>query len=118
MMLLSHSGPAYPAAERIFHILSGVLLLLGCGLHIWWNYKWFEAVFRGKVTSWITVIINSLAGVAVLIAAVTGFVSLGSGAGSHLHNIVGIIALVLMLGHAISHIPWMVSAVRKPTKKS
>jgi len=95
------------------HIVSSVLLTLGCLVHIVWHLGWFRAVLTGKVKGKIKLGMNSMVTVMILLAAITGPVVQTSSAMGEFHKAVGSVALLGLFIHSVKHLYWMIFTTKR-----
>lgn len=90
------------------HALVGMLLTLGCLIHIGLHARWFPAAARGKARLKIKLGMNSMVAVMLLLAALSGHAALTAASAAGLHRVTGSIALLGLVVHAVKHARWMV----------
>ena len=95
------------------HIVSSVLLVLGCLIHIAWHWRYILAVLSGKVKGKIKLGMNSMVTVMMVLAGFSGFATQASGAMNNFHGTVGSIALMGFFIHSVKHLRWMFSTSKK-----
>jgi hypothetical protein len=97
------------------HVFSGIVLTLGCLVHIGLHWQWFRAVLTGKTKGRIKLVMNSLVAILLLLAGLSGRAALSSTAAAGFHSLTGSIALLGLFIHAVKHVSWMVSTTKRLT---
>lgn len=97
-----HAGLAWH-----IHAVTGILMTLGCLIHIGLHWQWFRAVITGKARGRIKLVMNSIVTLMVLLAGLSGHAALVSPAASHFHSLTGSLALIGLFIHGIKHMRWM-----------
>jgi hypothetical protein len=95
------------------HVYSGIILTLGCLIHIGLHWQWFQVVLTGKAKGRIKLFMNSMVTLAMLLAGVSGPLAHASSQASRFHSAVGSIALLGLFIHAVKHLRWMASVTKK-----
>jgi hypothetical protein len=108
-----HGDPSSGASAA--HIVSSVLLVLGCLVHITWHWRYILAVLSGKVKGKIKLGMNSMVTVMMVLAGFSGFAAQATGTMDNFHGAVGSIALMGLFIHSVKHLHWMFSASKKFT---
>jgi hypothetical protein len=94
------------------HIFTGILLLIGCLVHIGLHWRWFQAVLTGKAKGRIKLFMNCLVMVFLLLAGMSGPTADASTTASRLHSLTGSLALLGLFIHSVKHTRWMASVVK------
>lgn len=94
------------------HIISSVLLTLGCLTHIIWHWGWFRAVLTGRIKGKIRLGMNSMVTVMILLASFSGFAAQASSVMDRFHDAVGSVALLGLVIHSVKHLYWMIATTR------
>jgi hypothetical protein len=95
------------------HIISSVLLTLGCLAHIIWHWEWFRAVLTGRIRGKIKLGMNSMVTVMILLAGISGFAAQTSSAMDRFHDAVGSVALLGLIIHSVKHLYWMIATTKR-----
>jgi hypothetical protein len=95
------------------HIVSSILLTLGCLIHIIWHWSWIQAVLAGRVKGKIKLSMNSMVTAMILLAGFSGFGALATNSMDRFHGAVGSIALLGLFIHSVKHLPWMFAITKK-----
>ncbi|MGZ9221992.1 MAG: hypothetical protein ACXW4Q_07770 [Anaerolineales bacterium] len=97
----------HPALGWHIHAMLGILLTLGCLIHIAWHWQWFQAVLTGKAKGKIKLGMITMVTVMMLLASLSGHDAMTSTAASSFHSFTGSLALVGLFIHGVKHIRWM-----------
>jgi len=91
----------------VFHVLTSFLFLVAAIFHITTHWGWYKG--RIKKLAWQKSKITAVLSVVFLLVSVTGIILLGlNGANSYiglLHYKIGIVTIVLCIGHILKRIP-------------
>ena len=91
------------------HVVIGVLMAIGCLIHIVLHWQWLQAVLTGKAKGRVKLFMNSMVSVMLLLSVASGHEAFASG----FHGFVGSMALIGLFIHSIKHMRWMVSMAKK-----
>jgi uncharacterized membrane-anchored protein len=104
------------AADAV-HLITGILLTVGIGTHMYFHRAWFSGIFTPKNTGRMRIrcLMISMVATFFILAGITGSLSahIPSGQLSSFHMWVGWMALLGLCVHAIKHVRWMPSAANK-----
>jgi len=95
------------------HIFTGILLLIGCLVHIGLHWRWFQAVLTGKAKGRIKLFMNSMVVVFLLLAGLSGHAAASSMRASRFHSLTGSLALLGLFIHSVKHSRWMANVVKR-----
>ena len=95
------------------HIITGILLMLGCLVHIGLHWRWFQAVLTGKAKGRIKLFMNSMVVVFLLLAGLSGHAAASSLRASRFHSLTGSLALLGLFIHSVKHSRWMANVVKR-----
>jgi hypothetical protein len=95
------------------HVIIGILLTIGCLVHIGLHWQWFQAVLTGKAKGKIKLVMNSMVTIMILLAGLSGHEALTSTAASNFHSFTGSMALIGLSIHSIKHMRWMASVTKR-----
>jgi len=91
----------------VFHVLTSSLFLVAAIFHITAHWKWYKGIIKnglGKKSK-----ITAVLSVVILLVSVTGIILIGVNVANsyigRLHYKIGIVAIVLCIGHILKRIP-------------
>jgi hypothetical protein len=103
----------HPGAAWHIHAVTGILMMLGCLIHIGLHWRWFQAVLTGKAKGKIKLAMNSMVTIMMLLAGLSGHEALSSTTAGHFHSFTGSMALIGLSIHGIKHTRWVASVIKR-----
>jgi hypothetical protein len=107
------TAETHPGVGWHIHALLGILLTVGCLVHVVWHWRWFQAVLTGKAKGKIKLGMITMVTVVMSLACLSGHEAMTSLAGSSFHSFTGSMALIGLLIHGVKHIRWMAMASKR-----
>jgi hypothetical protein len=104
----AHPGPGWH-----LHAILGILMTVGCLVHIVWHWRWFQAVLTGKARGKVRLVMISMITVMLLLASFSGHEAMTSVSSSGFHSFTGSLALIGLSIHGVKRIRWMALTARR-----
>ena len=103
----------HPGFSWHIHALLGILMAVGCLVHIVWHWQWCRAVLTGKAKGKIKLGMISMVTILMVLASLSGPDLLTFASPSNFHSFTGSMALIGLFIHGVKHVRWMAMMSRR-----
>jgi hypothetical protein len=104
---------SHPGTGWHLHALLGILMTVGCLVHIVWHWRWFQAVLTGKARGRVRLVMISMITVMLLLAGLSGHEAMTSASASGFHSFTGSMGLIGLFIHGVKRIRWMAMTAKR-----
>jgi hypothetical protein len=95
------------------HAVLGILMTVGCLMHIGMHWQWFQAVLTGKAKGRIKLVMISMVTVMMVLASLSGHEVMTATSAGGSHRFTGSLALIGLFIHSVKRIRWMALTARR-----